>query len=203
MKSNRLLANLFISLLLTSAVSKAGTNDSTKLKNIFFLHTSYPLPASGITFQRIYSGVLNINAGYHRLLYKKLLGGICANYSMFQTSNKVLDTKTYMKIVSPAISFSMCFSIFKKFVFEPGLNVGYAFISFSGKDADGNQKPKFNEQGAFLQSSFFIGYLLSEKINIGIRGSYQIIFQHFGNNTVLEDNTIRIADFGIGVAYKL
>jgi hypothetical protein len=184
-------------------VSIAGINDSTKVKNIFSLQTNYPLPASGVTFQRVYTGVFDVNGGYRRLVYKKLYAGVCADYVLFQTSRRVLDTKTKMNIISPAASFGLLCTVYKKIIINPVFNGGYAFVTFNGTDVDGNPKPKFSEQGAFIQSSLFVGYLLCQKISIGLNGSYRIIFQHFGSNATLEDNTIRIVDFGVGLKYNL
>ena len=194
---------LLLIILIISIACKAGIGDSTKVKNIIFLHTNYPLPASGVTFKRVFTGVINVSWGYQRLVYKNLYAGVCADYTLFKTSSKALDTKSKMQIISPSLCIGFQFTLLKKIIIFPTLHGGYAFITYKGKDADGNPKPKFNEQGAFIRPSLFVGYLLSENISIGLNGSYRVIFEHFGSNATLEDNTIRMADFGLGISYKL
>lgn len=204
-KDNRLFVNCFFLLFIFTLpfVGIAQIKDSTQSKNIFFLHTNYPVPASGVTFQRIFTGLFNFNGGYQRLVYKKLSTGLGFDFAAFQTSNKVLDTKTTMNVISPSLNAGVLFVAFKKILIHPIVQGGYAFISYNGKDAEGNPKPKFNEQGAFVQSSVFAGYLINQKISVGLNTSYRVIFQHFGTNTTLEDNTIRILDFGLGITCKL
>lgn len=193
----------FLTIFFIPFVSIAGTSDSTTAKNIILLRTAYPLPASGATFQRVYSSILNVNGSFERLVFKKIYAGVAVDYSRFQTDRQVLDVKTKMNIIAPSVSFGWQTMAFKKFFIHPLLNGGYAFISYGGTDADGNPKPKFTEQGAFIQSSLFLGYLLSNKISVGLNGSYEIIFQHFGNDATFEDSNIRIAGFGIGISCKL
>lgn len=108
-----------------------------------------------------------------------------------------------MNIISPALNFGFHTLLCKKIFIHPLLTGGYAFISYRGTDPNGNAGPEFKEQGTFIQSSFFVGYLTGKKISVGFNGSYKIIFQHFGNNATLEENTIRMADFGIGLTYNL
>ncbi len=108
-----------------------------------------------------------------------------------------------MNIFSPSFLFGYQTAAFKKILIHPLLNVGYAFIRYSWADAEGNTKPTFNEQGAFIQPSLFVAYLFSKKISVGLNGSFEIIFQHFGSNATLEDSNIRIACMGIGMTYSL
>jgi hypothetical protein len=200
LSNNKILILLFLFL---SPMISVGTNDSTKLKNTLFLNANYPIPASGITFKTIYTGIFNVNTGYYRNVYKGINVGIGVDYSLFQTDRKILDTKSTMKIMSPSLNLGLQCTVFKKIFVYPMFNGGYSSITFSGEDSNGNTKAKFKEQGVFIQSSLFVGYLLNSKICIGVTSSYRVIFQHFGNNTTLEDKNIRIVDFGVGVKYKL
>lgn len=181
----------------------AGHRDSTASKNFLSLHVDYPVPLSGVTFQRVYVGAFTIDAGFERLFYRKFSVGVFMDYSVFQINTKVLAVKTTMNIASPSLNIGYQALLFKKIFIHPSIHGGYAFISFNGKDANGNPKPKFREQGVFVQPSLLISYMLNNKLSIGVNAYYKVIFQHFGNNSAFEENTTRMTGFGVGVTYKL
>ena len=163
--------------MLYSIAVNAATKDTVEVKNILLLKINYPLPESGVTFKTIYSGILNIQGGVEHLIGKRFFAGACLDYSYLKTSSNVLDINTKMNIISPSLNFGLEYLLCKKIVAHPVLSVGYSFINYTGTDADGNAKPKFTQQGTFIQPSLSVGYLLHQKVIMGLNISYSMIFQ--------------------------
>lgn len=189
---------------LTISVASFGQTtqtDNVSSKNIFSLQTGYPIPASGSTFSRIYNGIFDTRIGYERTKKKLCLGGNIG-YSYFKISQQVLDRNGTMTILSPGITVGYEVKVFKILFIHSLLKCGYDFITFSGTDANGNPRPSFHDGGISLLPTLSCDYLFNKNLGIGIYGAYKVLFQHFGNNAIEEESTIRIIDFGIKIIYK-
>lgn len=196
--------NLCITFLFLSIVSLGQTIQTGSVlgKNIISVYAGYPIPASGSTFNRIYEGVFDVRLGYSMTKKKISLGGDLG-YSYFRISPRILDIGGKMTILTPGITAGYEFKVFNKMVIRSLLKCGYDFIAFSGTDADGNFRPVYHDGGISLLPIVSMEYFFNKNIGIGLSGSYEIIFQHFGNNSVWEESTIRIMDFGIKIIYEL
>jgi hypothetical protein len=180
----------------------SSQNDSIERKNILSVNIGYPIPASGISFKNIYYGIFDSQIGY-TLMKKHVSFGINAGYSYFKISRNVLDIKGSMQVISPGFSIGYDFKASKKLSIQPLLKFGYDFIVFNGKDVNGNSRPSFNESGISLTPMIAVNYFFTKRFGTGMYGSYKVILQHFGNNAVLEESTIRIMNMGISILYKL
>ena len=177
-------------------------NDSSKRNAYLIADIAYPIPSSGSTFNRVYDGMFDITLGYGIIRKKIILGGN-VGFSYFRVSPKVLELNGTMTILSPGLNIGYEFNIFKKTFIRPLLRCGYDFITFNGKDTNGNARPSYHEGGLSLSPMITAGYFFSKKFGVGLNGSYKVIFQHFGNKFVQEENTTRIMSFGISILYKL
>ena len=180
----------------------SSQNDSIERKSNLSVTIGYPIPASGITFKNIYYGIFDSQIGYS-LIKKHLSFGINAEYSYFKISRHILDLTGSMQVISPGFSLGYNFKASEKLSIQPSLKCGYDFIVFNGKDVNGNSRPSFNEGGISLTPMISVNYFYTKRFGTGIYGSYKVILQHFGNNAVLEENTIRIMNLGICILYKL
>lgn len=185
-------------------LSAASLEDSTKTKSKYTLgvRANYPMPLSGATFNRIYSGLTSIEVSVQRMERQRFYWGLSFGHILFQTSSKVLDIKSYMQVYAPAATAAVRGTL-KKFAFMPFIEAGYAFILFTGVDADGNAKPSFHQQGAFFKTGLCVGYALNKKIELGLNGAWVPVLQHFGNKPTFESNFISIVDYGIYFTYRL
>ena len=177
-------------------------NDSLKRNNYLIADIGYPIPASGSTFNRVYSGIFEAKLGY-ALIKKKITFGGNIGYSYFRVSPKALEINGTLTILSPGLTIGYEFKVYEKIFIRPLLKCGYDFITFNGKDTDGNSRPSYHEGGLSLSPMIAAGYFFSKKFGVGVNGSYKVIFQHFGNNVVQEESTTRIISFGINIFYKL
>lgn len=180
----------------------SSQNDSAERKNNLSINIGYPIPASGITFKRIYKGIFDSQIGY-TFMKKHLLLGVNAGYSYFIINRNILNLKGSMQVISPGCSIGYDFKASKKWSIQPLLKFGYDFIVFNGKDVNSNSRPTFIESGISLMPMVSINYFYTKRFGTGIYGSYKVILQHFGNNAVLEENTIRSINMGISILYKL
>ena len=192
-------------LFLTITVASLGqTAQTSRLsgKSIFSLQVGYPFPASGSTFNRIYNGVFDARLGYERIKKKLSFGGNIG-YSHFQINRHVLDLNGTMTILSPGITAGYEVQVFKILFIHSILKCGYDFITFNGKDGNENSRPSFQDGGASFLPIVSLEYYLNRNLGIGISGSYEVIFQRFGNNAVKEESTTTIIDCGLKLIYKL
>jgi len=162
----------------------------------------YPIPGSGRTFNRIYVGIVDVKLGYAMAINKMTIG-FNLGYSYFRVSHKVLETNSTMMLLSPGLTLGYEFTAAKKIFIHPIIKCGYDFITFKGKDTDGNSLPSFRQSGLSLTPAITAGYFFTKKIGVGVNGSYKIIFQHFGSKAVQEESTIRITGLGFTILYKL
>lgn len=186
------------------AAAAGNIKDSTKSSRnyAFSARINYPMPLSGATFNRIYSGITSIGVVAQRVEWQKFLWGINFDYMLFQTSSKVLDVRSYMQLYAPTASAGLRCAL-KKFKFTPFINAGYAFILFTGVDTEGNAKPAFHQQGVLFKTGLCIGYSLNKRMELGLNGAWAPVLQHFGNKVSYESNIISIVDYGIYFTYRL
>lgn len=175
--------------------------DSTSYKNTYSFQIGYPIPFSNITFKRFYDGIFDLKYGFSRKNKYASFGGDIG-FCYFKISQKILDVTGKLIIFSPGLSASYEIKVIHKISIRPLIKFGYDFIFFSGTGANGNPHSVYRDGGLSLSPIVSLEYSINKNIALGIMGSYELIFQQFGYNSVLEESTTRIADFGIKIVYE-
>ena len=184
------------------ALAQVIQPEKVKCKNYLTLQVGYPIPFSGSTFNRLYDGVFDTRLGYLRTK-NNISFGSDIGYCNFALSHQTVDFTGKMTVLSPGLIWGYKFISCKKIMIVALLKCGYDFIFFSGNDVEGNVKTPFHEGGISLLPTMSVKYSLNKNNSLGFCLSYEIIFQHFGDNSVYEESTIRIMDFGIKIIHQL
>ena len=164
---------------------------------------TYPTTKSEKTFRNEWEGELNIKISHYNKVFNDLSLGISFDYSRFQIDKSkisFLDTKSHH--LTPSVLLNYNLKLIEPVYILPIIEIGYSWILYRSKK-DSDAVKELDESGISFEPGININYFITRNIGIGVEGSYKIIFEHFGDDSFDEDDTIRYFKIGIGIIFSL
>ncbi len=146
----------------------------------------YPAPESNATFSKLYDGRFHGSLGVSKRLSRHHRAGIGAEYAQFRGG---LFDDVDMHLFIPSAMTAYGKGISDRLDLEGTLRAGFAWIFY--RSTEDFEVDQFDESGLYLSPGIQIVYESRDGINGQIGVGYKVIFEHFGDESAVEDSTIR------------
>lgn len=154
---------------------------------------AFPLSESGVTFSKAYDGQMHTGLSYTHVIQRHFRIGVSMEYARFLNAGQY---DIHMNFLMPSVIAVYGTHFSGRHRFEASLQGGNAWISYQTDKPD---FPNIDESGPYVSPGIRFVFQATEGLKAQMGVGYKVVFEHFRDDSIKEDGTIRYLVFGTGL----
>ncbi len=164
-------------------------NAQKPIRTNFRTDISIPVISSNYALRKSFSEIIDINMSYHLSLGNRFTLGPAMGFTHFTVDSLTYEkNRTRMFIYTPAVELGYQTYMGQNSLFSGTIQVGYALSRFTNVFSDSLRTPTgYNFNALSLEPTLRFLFFTSDRVALGLKLSYKIIFHSFDYRSVYFD----------------
>ena len=154
---------------------------------------AFPLSESGVTFSKAYDGQMHTGLSYTHVIQRHFRIGVSMEYARFLNAGQY---NIHMNFLMPSVIAVYGTHFSGRHRFEGTLQGGKAWIIYQSDFPD---FVDMNESGLYVAPGIRFVFQATPGLKAQMGLGYKVVFEHFRDDRIKQDGTIRYLVFGTGL----